>query len=130
MDTSGVRDGLTGRLFGGLARHGRLGVQEESDMLKTVDFIDEGIVERLVEETSHDRDAVMVERNGEPAVVVVSAAAYEALTEAKRQQDWAKILAYAETEPFGDLSSEERNAWIDGAVDAVRQEMYREGLHR
>lgn len=99
-------------------------------MLKTVEINDPAIVDTLVKETSHNGGAVMLERDGEPAVVVVSVSKYQAMERTQFEQAWAKVLAYAETDPFGHLSSEELEEWIQSEVDAVREKRFQAGHHR
>jgi len=98
-------------------------------LLKTLDTIDPNVVDALVDATSGNSDAIVIGRDGQPAVVAVNVSKYHAMARIEYEHAWAKVLAYAETEPFAHLSTEELEAWINAEVDAVRTERFEAGHH-
>lgn len=83
------------------------------------------IVETLRWETSLDQHAVTLELDGEPAVVVITPAAYEQYIELRRAH-WDRLFA-EEDDPFVHMTSDEIDELAKAEVDAVREQMYREG---
>jgi len=83
------------------------------------------IVETLRWETSLDEHAVTLELDGEPAAVVITPAAYEQYIELRRAR-WDRLFA-EEDDPFAHMTADEIDALVKAEVDAVREEMYRDG---
>lgn len=94
-------------------------------MLKTLDIGHRDIVATFVEETSRNGGAVMLERDGEPAAVVISPAAYQEYEELRLARFVALLDASASR--FDHLTEEEIGALVDEDVEIVREELYRAG---
>ena len=97
-------------------------------MVKTLTTIDRTVVETLVEETSHNGGAVMLKQAGLPTVVVISQGVYEELVELRTAH--FEMLLDRSAAAFDHMNEEEKDAWVTGVVDEVREEMYQAGLHR